>query len=63
MLHMQSKSMSRQLSPSASCRFSAVIQNGKFKTFNVERDGIELNCSLAAIAHKQLEETSGKMQA
>ena len=36
------------------CRYSAVIKNGKFKTFNLEPDGGGLSCSLAPTALEQL---------
>lgn len=35
-------------------RYSAVIKNGKFKTFNLEPDGGGLSCSLAPTALEQL---------
>ena len=36
------------------CRFSAVIEDGKIKTFNVEPDGLGLTCSLSNNVLKQL---------
>ena len=38
------------------CRYSAIIQNGQFKTFNLEPEGGGLSCSLAATALDQLKE-------
>ena len=36
------------------CRFSAVVEGGKFKTVNVEADGTGMSCSLASEALGQL---------
>lgn len=36
------------------CRFSAVIEDNKFKTFNVEPDGLGLTCSLSSKIVDQL---------
>ena len=38
----------------ASCRYSAVIEGGKFKSFNLEADGTGTTCSLAPNLMSQL---------